>query len=1570
MADEVASLLVKITADGSTAISELNKVSATVATLADKNTALLTKVNAIGGAASKVGGALIKTFGTVTVAGLVASAKAAGQLNKELANIGTLSVPTERLKEFKGQIQDVAIATGKSTSDISEGMYQVISAFGDTPDTAKKVEINAKAATAGLATTADSIALTSAVTKAYGDTSAGATQKVADLAFKTVELGQTTFPELAQNMQQVTSLSKELGVSQEELFGAYATLTGVTGNAAEVQTQMKAVYTALLKPSDNMQAAISKLGYSSGFAMIKTLGFAGTLKALKSATNGSEERMLGLFNNVRAMPAVMALTGAQSDVFAQKLEKMENASGAATKAFEVQTEGIAKTGFTLEQAKAKMQVAAQNFGESAAPLIGDVADVVDRVSTSLANMSDEQRKNIINTGVGITKTGIALTLGGKAITLGTKIAGTAKSVAGTLAKMGPVGGIAAAGIATVTAAVVIGKKAYEAWYDSQYRWSKGLSEGNAKVKESLDKYKNLSDIQGQIKSLKLIIENPESSKAQVDEAKAKLEEIKALLEKDYNLVIKSDNSNLEDVVEAVRQTSKNDLQTKINEQRAKLATLMNSDAEYEQKRNEAQKKYDDELAKQTKYSEAKEKISAITTQITDNEITAAEGYKKAQEIYKNVTGFTYENTVTDPALRNADGVLSGIASNYAVATKYMEDYKYQINDLDGSRAELHAVSEELANWETEIMRMAALDQDGERITQSLQDMKFFIKSGELDLEGYAQATALAMNGVDSLETAWSQAANGDGTALNGIVTDYIRAMNEFGATTQEAATGAALIQNGFRTIEEAANAGAIDSVVNNFIAKGQELGLSAEDIVKQAAALKNGFTDIKSAVISGNTDSIANDIARLGDNMGMTIEDINKLAHSIGLIPESKKIELNAEGNYDVVNDISAKLSFFDNSNVSIRVNAEGGVDILDKATLDATTLKDMGIVSVRVNAEGNIELLDEAEKKVGIVDSKTAEITFTADASEAEKTVDELQPDPVKVDADTNPAKEDIAALNQEQVEVPVDANVDLARQKIQNLKQTVDVTVNYLATGAVPQAKGTQNFPGGLAMVNDQNGIYDNRELIVDRGRAFIPEGRNVVLPLSKGAKVYTAAQTKAIMRGMGIPHYASGKNNSDAFTSAKDDWTHYTKTHSVTTSQELQKWLEFQEKYKDNEKDIWDIEEQVFSLQKKLYSERVSESEKWLQHEEKYNGMSISDYLAGIDRMKAYTAEYYAQGIINHKEYTEAIADLDEKYLDKRKEQLSEMYDNSSAYISEHSYFNDWEDIGDDPLAAYNRVMERNKDALASGELTQKEFDEYASKLGSDMLSQRTEQSKNWLEEQRKYFGMSDAEYVEGLERIKAYTQEYYDKGLIDRREYNEAMTDLNHSMWDEAMDAYDDMLQKQQDYISEMREQFRKEEQALQDSWAVADRKTDMSEVQAQLDIYAGAVTDRGQKKYVELEKEMKQLQRDEKLYNLQVRNNATIESLEADYKTLEENKKNILNDLRAADIDISGYVDELSRNISQSSSNIESLLGDLLSAFRGFKVESTSMTDNRKFSYNIHQMTPEQAQDLVNKLVGL
>ena len=132
---------------------------------------------------------------------------------------------------------------------------------------------------------------------------------------------------------------------------------------------------------------------------------------------------------------------------------------------------------------------------------------------------------------------------------------------------------------------------------------------------------------------------------------------------------------------------------------------------------------------------------------------------------------------------------------------------------------------------------------------------------------------------------------------------------------------------------------------------------------------------------------------------------------------------------------------------------------------------------------------------------------------------------------------------------------------------------------------------------------------------------------------------------------------------------------------------------------------------------------------------NGMSAADYIAGIGRIQTYTEQMYAQGIISHKRICRGKNKLNEEYLGKRKEQIEKEYDISKNYISEHTYFNDWQDNGDNPLDAYNRVMDRHREELANGELTQDEFDKYQSELGSDnMYSSVLEQSKNWLEEQR--------------------------------------------------------------------------------------------------------------------------------------------------------------------------------------------------------------------------------------------
>ncbi|HFR3976730.1 TPA: phage tail tape measure protein [Streptococcus suis] len=72
---------------------------------------------------------------------------------------------------------------------------------------------------------------------------------------------------------------------------------------------------------------------------------------------------------------------------------------------------------------------------------------------------------------------------------------------------------------------------------------------------------------------------------------------------------------------------------------------------------------------------------------------------------------------------------------------------------------------------------------------------------------------------------------------------------------------------------------------------------------------------------------------------------------------------------------------------------------------------------------------------------------------------------------------------------------------------------------------ATGTDFHPGGLAMVNDQRGPLYRELVTLPTGESFIPEGRDVVLPLPRGSKVLPAKETRDLMKRRGIPKYAEG-------------------------------------------------------------------------------------------------------------------------------------------------------------------------------------------------------------------------------------------------------------------------------------------------------------------------------------------------------------------------------------------------------------------------------------------------------------
>ena len=88
-------------------------------------------------------------FTTVAAAGTMAVSSAI-DYQAQMQNVGTLldGDVQGKLQGMSKQLKQVSLDTGVCTSDLTEGLYQVVSAFGESADNVKQMEIAAKAAKA------------------------------------------------------------------------------------------------------------------------------------------------------------------------------------------------------------------------------------------------------------------------------------------------------------------------------------------------------------------------------------------------------------------------------------------------------------------------------------------------------------------------------------------------------------------------------------------------------------------------------------------------------------------------------------------------------------------------------------------------------------------------------------------------------------------------------------------------------------------------------------------------------------------------------------------------------------------------------------------------------------------------------------------------------------------------------------------------------------------------------------------------------------------------------------------------------------------------------------------------------------------------------------------------------------------------------------------------------------------------------------------------------------------------------------------------------------------------------
>lgn len=256
----------------------------------------------------------------------------------------------EEFADMKNSIHDLSKEIPLAKDMLANGLYQTISNGVPKDNWIDFLNKSAHSAVGGVADLEQVVTVTSTVIKNYGLAwnSAGLIQ---DKIQKTAQNGVTSFEQMAAALPRVSGNAATLGVSIDELLASFATLTGVSGNTAEVSTQMAAVFTALVKPTSEATKQAEAMGIQFNAAAIKAAGGLApflqnldkTITAYSVKTGELKQTIYAnLFGSAESLRALVPLTGELAGKFNENIVAMADSAGTMDFAF-AQNAGTAES---------------------------------------------------------------------------------------------------------------------------------------------------------------------------------------------------------------------------------------------------------------------------------------------------------------------------------------------------------------------------------------------------------------------------------------------------------------------------------------------------------------------------------------------------------------------------------------------------------------------------------------------------------------------------------------------------------------------------------------------------------------------------------------------------------------------------------------------------------------------------------------------------------------------------------------------------------------------------------------------------------------------------------------------------------------------------------------------------------------------------------------------------------------------------------------------------------------------------------------------------------------------------
>lgn len=369
---------------------------------------------------------------------ILAVATAGFKLNSDFTNglakvstlVDTTVVSMDKVKE---EIRSVSDETGASIADLSESVYQAISAGVDAGHAVSFVKDMTIAAKAGFTDTTTAVNGVTTVLNAYGKSAEEATA-VTDQMLLAQNFGKTSFGEMAQSMGNVIPIAAQLNVSTQELFGSIAVLTKNGIRTSEAITGLKAAYSNILKPSSEAAKMAQSLGLEFNAAHLKSVGWVKFLEEVKQATGGDAEKMAQLFGSVEGLNSILVLTGKGAGDFDKVMDQMAQSAGMTREAYEKMLTPSEQMQIAMNQLKN----AGMDLAVSFTPYFKAMSLRVKELAAWFRSLTPEQKKLIGQVAFGIVAFQMFGSTLGRMLTIGGRAFGTFNSIATGISKAGSV----------------------------------------------------------------------------------------------------------------------------------------------------------------------------------------------------------------------------------------------------------------------------------------------------------------------------------------------------------------------------------------------------------------------------------------------------------------------------------------------------------------------------------------------------------------------------------------------------------------------------------------------------------------------------------------------------------------------------------------------------------------------------------------------------------------------------------------------------------------------------------------------------------------------------------------------------------------------------------------------------------------------------------------------------------------------------------------------------------------------------------------------------------------------------